>query len=73
MKKKRTKFRTLTNVGITERNEKMFQKFTKLSSTGKYGVMQLYEMLGDEFDIAERNSVGGIIRNLKRKHETVKQ
>lgn len=72
MRKKRTKYRTLDNIGIQERNLKMFKKFLKLSSTGKYGIMQLYEILGDEFDIAERNSVGGIIRNMKKKLENEK-
>ena len=70
MKKKRTKFRSLTSSQTKERNKKIYQKFVKLSSTGKYGKMQLYQLLADEFDIDERNSVYGIIRKFKQNLES---
>ena len=72
MLKRRTKFRTLSNIAIKERNKQMFLKFKKLRATGRYGTMHLYQILGDEFDIEERNSVGGIIRKML-KEETQKQ
>lgn len=70
----RKKFNKLPRHESQQRNVLMYKKFKKLLATGKYGKMQLYEMLGDEFDIAERNSVGGIIRNLEKtdiKHQKI--
>lgn len=64
MKKRRTKYRNLSNQETKDRNRKMLEKFKKLQSTGRYGAMELYQMLGDEFDIEERNSVGAIIRKM---------
>lgn len=66
MTKKRTKFKKGTMEETKKRNETMFKKFQKLSKTGKYGKMKLYEMLADEFDISERNSVANIIYNLQK-------
>ncbi|AZA49791.1 hypothetical protein EG346_17100 [Chryseobacterium carnipullorum] len=70
----RKKYNKLTQTESVKRNSLMFKKFKKLLATGKYGRMKLYEMLGDEFDISERNSVGGIIRSMenKEKSQTVK-
>lgn len=66
IKKRRTKFRTLSNEETKLRNKNMFDKFKKLHATGRYGTMQLYQLLGDEFDIEERNSVGAIIRKMQK-------
>ena len=65
----RKKFNKLPHDESQKRNILMFKKFKKLLSTGKYGRMKLYEMLGDEFDISERNSVGGIIRSLEKREK----
>lgn len=70
MKKRRTKFRSHTAEELKKRNDSMFQKFKKLKATGRYGNMELYQLLADEFDIDERNTVGAIIRK-RQKEETL--
>lgn len=67
MRKIRTNFKRGTSDQIKKRNQEMFNKFKKLSNKGKYGRMELYQLLADEYDITERNSVGSIIRTMEKK------
>ena len=43
----------------------MFEKFKKLQKKG-HTRMKLYQMLADEFDIEERNTVSRIIKDLEK-------
>lgn len=65
VKKQRKIFKKLSMADTELRNEQMYKKFVKLAAKGKYGRMELYQLLADEFDIEERNSVGAIIRKME--------
>lgn len=65
----RKKYTKLPHHESQKRNLLMLKKFDKLVNKG-YGKMKIYQLLADEHDIEERNSVAGIIRNLKKETTT---
>lgn len=70
MKYKRTNYKKPDCATVKKRNDEMYVSYLKLSKSGKYGTMQIYEILADAHGISERNSVGGIIRKMKKELET---
>lgn len=64
MKRIRTKFRNLSNEALKNRNNKMLLRFLELQASGEYGNMEIYQLLAEEFDISERNTVGAIVRKM---------
>ena len=61
----RKKYSKLPHAESKKRNETMFEKFKKLQKKG-HTRMKLYQMLADEFDIEERNTVSRIIKDLEK-------
>lgn len=68
----RKKYSKLTQAESEKRNELMYVKYQKLLKK-KYGKMKIYQILADEFDLEERNSVASIINKLRKGKQSTTQ